>query len=194
MKGLISIDKAHEWILKNMPNYVKQIDYLTVNINNEDMANDFRKAMGTENTTQEQINTIVHDSCVLFCKHCGCGIPRETCTSLGTCNEHDEFRTAIRAHLMENKKEYSYERTDETIGAKVDKNNYHKRYIGKHVVAGGNLNGTKGYVIDAKIEDEEFFGETLYLYIKNEFDGTIDKYCKDDVQEIIYTEGYRDLE
>jgi hypothetical protein len=83
---------------------------------------------------------------------------------------------------------------DETIETKVDENNYYKRYIGKHVVAGGNLNGTKGYVIDAKIEDEEFFGETLYLYIKNEFDGTIDKYCKDDVREIIYVEGYRDLD
>ena len=54
--------------------------------------------------TQEQINTMVHDSCVLFCKHCGCGIPRETCTSLGTCKEHDEYRAAIRTHLMEKKK------------------------------------------------------------------------------------------
>ena len=54
--------------------------------------------------TQEQINTMVHDSCVLFCKHCGCGIPRDTCTSLGTCKEHDEYRNAIRIHLMEKKK------------------------------------------------------------------------------------------
>jgi hypothetical protein len=45
MEGLISIDKAYVWILRNMPNYVKQTDYLTVSINNEDMANDFRKAM-----------------------------------------------------------------------------------------------------------------------------------------------------
>lgn len=51
------------------------------------------------NMTPEQINAMVHDSCVLFCKHCGCGIPRETCTSLGTCNEHDDFRTAIRIQL-----------------------------------------------------------------------------------------------
>lgn len=56
--------------------------------------------------TQEQIDTMVHESCVLFCKHCGCGIPRDTCTSLGTCKEHDEYRTAIRTHLMEKKKEY----------------------------------------------------------------------------------------
>ena len=59
------------------------------------------------NLTQEQIKKMVHDSCVLFCKHCGCGIPRDTCTSLGTCKEHDEYRSAIRTHLMEkNKKEY----------------------------------------------------------------------------------------
>ena len=55
--------------------------------------------------TQEQINTMIHDSCVWFCKHCECGIPRETCTSLGTCKEHDEYRDAIRAHLMEKHKD-----------------------------------------------------------------------------------------
>ena len=83
--------------------------------------------------TQEQINTMVHDSCVLFCKHCGCGIPRETCVSLGTCKNHDEYRTAIRTHLMEKKeKEYpkTYEEccealeyiphTDDIIGYKWD--------------------------------------------------------------------------
>jgi hypothetical protein len=54
--------------------------------------------------TQEQINAMVHDSCVSFCKHCGCGVPRETCTSLGTCKEHDEYRTAIRTCLMKKNK------------------------------------------------------------------------------------------
>lgn len=28
--------------------------------------------------TQEQIDIMVHDTCVLFCKYCGCGIPRDT--------------------------------------------------------------------------------------------------------------------
>lgn len=50
--------------------------------------------------TKERINAIVHESCILFCKHCGCGVPRDTCTSLGTCDEHDEYRSAIRAYLM----------------------------------------------------------------------------------------------
>ena len=51
-----------------------------------------------------QIDTKVHECCILFCKHCGCGVLRDTCTSLGTCKEHDEYRTAIRAYLMEENK------------------------------------------------------------------------------------------
>lgn len=51
--------------------------------------------------TQEQINIMVHESCALFCKHRGCGVPRDTCTSLGTCDEHDEYKKYIRLYLME---------------------------------------------------------------------------------------------
>ena len=38
------IEKAYEWILSNMPKYVKA-NKLDVFINNLDMASDFRKAM-----------------------------------------------------------------------------------------------------------------------------------------------------
>lgn len=38
------IEKTYEWILNNMPKYVKA-DKLDVFINNLDMANDFRKTM-----------------------------------------------------------------------------------------------------------------------------------------------------
>ena len=38
------IEKACEWILCNMPKYVKA-NQLDVFINNEDMANDFKRAM-----------------------------------------------------------------------------------------------------------------------------------------------------
>ena len=38
------LDKAYEWILSNMPKYVKAYK-LDVFINNLDMASDFRKAM-----------------------------------------------------------------------------------------------------------------------------------------------------
>ena len=51
-----------------------------------------------------QVDTKVHECCILFCKHCGCGVLRDICTSLGTCKEHDEYRTAIRAYLMEGSK------------------------------------------------------------------------------------------
>ena len=54
--------------------------------------------------TQEQIDTMVHESCVLFCKHCGCGVPRETCTSLGSCKDHDEYRKSMRAYFEKRKK------------------------------------------------------------------------------------------
>lgn len=54
--------------------------------------------------TQERINTIVHESCILFCEHCGCGVPRDTCISLGTCKEYDDYRKHIRTHLEKHKK------------------------------------------------------------------------------------------
>ena len=54
--------------------------------------------------TQEQIDTMVHESCVLFCKHCGCGVPRETCTSLGSCKDHDEYRKSMRTCFEKRKK------------------------------------------------------------------------------------------
>lgn len=38
------IEKAYKWILCNMPKYVKA-NQLDVFINNEDMANDFKRAM-----------------------------------------------------------------------------------------------------------------------------------------------------
>ena len=54
--------------------------------------------------TQEQIDKMVHESCVLFCKHCGCGVPRETCTSLGSCKGHDEYRKSMRTYFEKHKK------------------------------------------------------------------------------------------
>ena len=41
------IEKARKWILHNMPKYVKwhPTESLAVCINNEDMANDFKRAM-----------------------------------------------------------------------------------------------------------------------------------------------------
>lgn len=60
--------------------------------------------------TIEQIYAITHDCAVVFCKERGCRIPRSTCTLLGTCHEHDEFKLFIREYLM--KKYYETSRLD----------------------------------------------------------------------------------
>lgn len=52
--------------------------------------------------TEKDINKIVHLAKVEFCRCCLCGIPRDTCTSLGTCDEHDAFSKAFRKQLMDN--------------------------------------------------------------------------------------------
>ena len=62
--------------------------------------------------TQEQIDTMVHESCVLFCKHCRCGVPRETCTSLGSCKDHNEFVSLVKQMRKAQKRQ---EYTDSTL-------------------------------------------------------------------------------
>lgn len=52
--------------------------------------------------TEKDINKIVHLAKVEFCRCCLCGIPRDTCTSLGTCDEHDAFVKAFKKQLMDN--------------------------------------------------------------------------------------------
>ena len=52
--------------------------------------------------TLEDINKIVYLAKVEFCRNCGCGIPRDTCTSLGTCKEHDKFVNAFHNQLIDN--------------------------------------------------------------------------------------------
>ena len=68
------------------------------------------------------------------------------------------------------------------------------RYIGKYVHAGGELNGITGHIIDVKYESDDIFGEELWFYIKDEEDGTIHKYGKEDIQEIVISFTYKDLE
>ena len=68
------------------------------------------------------------------------------------------------------------------------------RYIGKYVHAGGELNGITGHIIDVKYESDDIFGEELWFYIKDEEDGTIHRYGKEDIQEIVISFTYIDLE
>jgi hypothetical protein len=67
-------------------------------------------------------------------------------------------------------------------------------YIGKYVHAGGELNGITGHIIDVKHESDDIFGEELWFYIKDEEDGTIHKYGKEEIQEIVIGITYKDLE
>ena len=68
------------------------------------------------------------------------------------------------------------------------------RYIGKYVHAGGELNGIVGHIVDVKHESDDIFGEELWFYIKDEEDGTIHRYGKEDIQEIVISFTYKDLE
>ena len=68
------------------------------------------------------------------------------------------------------------------------------RYIGKYVHAGGELNGITGHIIDVKYESDDIFGEELWFYIKDEEDGTIHRYGKEEIQEIVISFTYIDLE
>ena len=67
-------------------------------------------------------------------------------------------------------------------------------YIRKYVHAGGELNGIVGHIIDVKHEYDDIFGEELWFYIKDEEDGTIHRYGKEDIQEIVISFTYKDLE
>lgn len=49
--------------------------------------------------SQERIDSMVRECGVKYCEMCGCGIPRSTCTSLGTCDEYDNFKKTIREYL-----------------------------------------------------------------------------------------------
>ena len=71
---------------------------------------------------------------------------------------------------------------------------FNKKYIGKYVHAGGELNGIVGHIVDVKHESDDIFGEELWFYIKDEEDGTIHRYGKEDIQEIVISFTYKDLE
>lgn len=55
--------------------------------------------------SKENINSIVYQCGVKYCEMCGCGIPRNTCTSLGTCELHDDFKKTIRKYLEKQRNE-----------------------------------------------------------------------------------------
>ena len=94
----MSLEKEMEW---NLPEGYQFVDENGNVINAQKIVLEKKKKEVI--LTQEQIDTMVHESCVLFCKHCGCGVPRETCTSLGTCKDHDEYRKCMRTYFEKHK-------------------------------------------------------------------------------------------
>jgi hypothetical protein len=68
------------------------------------------------------------------------------------------------------------------------------KYIGKYVHAGGELNGIIGHIVDVKDEFDELFGNETWFYVKDEQDGIISKYAKEELQEITIGIVYKDLE
>ena len=67
-------------------------------------------------------------------------------------------------------------------------------YIGKYVHAGGELNGIIGHIVDVKDEYDEIFGHETWFYVKNEQNGIISKYGKEELQELTIGVVYKDLE
>ena len=72
---------------------------------------------------------------------------------------------------------------------------YKEKYIGKYVHAGGELKGIVGHIIDVRTEYDDFWDdEFCWFYIKDEQDGTIHKYAKEELQEITIGIVYKELE
>ena len=71
---------------------------------------------------------------------------------------------------------------------------YKEKYIGKYVHAGGELNGIVGHIVDVKTEHDDLFGEEEWFYVKDEEDGIIHKYAKEELQEITIGIFYKDLD
>lgn len=58
-------------------------------------------------------------------------------------------------------------------------------YINKYVIAGGELNGIRGHIVDVTTEYDELFGWETWFHIKDEHTGTVDRYAKEEIHEII---------
>ena len=69
-------------------------------------------------------------------------------------------------------------------------------YINKHVIAGGELNGIRGYIVDVTTEYDEIFGWETWFYIKDEYSGIVERYAKEEIHEIVpqIQETYIELE
>ena len=108
--------------------------------------------------------------------------------------EHDNEGNIKKFNLVGfNIDSFSQEKTKEDKPQVRQVSSRH-HYIGKYVHAGGELNGIVGHIVDVKDEFDEFFGWNTWFYVKDEQDGIISRYGKEDLQEITMGIVYKDLE
>lgn len=107
--------------------------------------------------------------------------------------DKEDYYNKLKAFLDANIEDFIQTEAKENKPQAEQVNSKH-RYIGKYVHAGGELNGITGHIIDVKYESDDIFGEELWFYIKDEEDGTIHRYGKEDIQEIVISFTYKDLE
>ena len=58
------------------------------------------------------------------------------------------------------------------------------KYIGKHVIAGGDLNGIRGHIVDVTEEYDDIIGNETWFHIKDECSGIVERYDISEIQEI----------
>lgn len=58
------------------------------------------------------------------------------------------------------------------------------KYIGKHVIAGGEINGIRGHIVDVTEEYDDIFGKEAWFHIKDEYSGIVERYDISEIKEI----------
>ena len=108
--------------------------------------------------------------------------------------EHDEEGNIKNFNLVGFNIDYFSQEKNKENKPQVEQVSSKHHYIGKYVHAGGKLNGIIGHIVDVKDEYDEMFGWDTWFYVKDEQDGIISKYGKEDLQEITTGIVYKDLE
>ena len=57
-------------------------------------------------------------------------------------------------------------------------------YLKRHVIASDELNGIRGHIVDVTEEYDELFGKQIWFHIKDEDSGIVERYAKEEIQEI----------
>ena len=58
------------------------------------------------------------------------------------------------------------------------------KYIGRHVIAGGEINGIRGHIVNVTYEYDYFLGVQAWFHIKDEYSGIVEIYDISEIKEI----------